>query len=573
MKSSTYTSNVLSQIYIPKPTVLSATFTYGFFTPDEALVESPAPKKNITPDTVSSIVKKAPRYVTLAITQPQTKKTKIPTSKAIKSVSSNIERIYSSEDIGNTGCTTVVVQDTVVLDRIYNSILRSAQARGITGNFTDITKELGYALGNAVDRKMLQELGSRYASAGAQFVSERERIGSGKFGQARETPFVAVISDKFLNDIVNSAADSFGIGPTDAIGMLDFETRQPQDDARRENQAISSNDYITVVEPISTKESSAKQFYYDTSYAAMLVYRKELLPDGSSETRLLDVVPNDTQSYIDFSVKLGSVYYYWTHAVYFVTTSAITANTGQVVTAEILMQSEASDVYRVKTVDDSPPPPPTDFALRWDYQAKRLNVSWTFPPNPTRDIKYFQVFRRASVAEPFELLVEYDFNDSLVMPTRAENLLENNVRKLSSPLTVYSDIEFKKDSRYIYTVAAVDARGMVSNYSTQLEASFDIVRNRLMTKLISPTGAPRPYPNVFLKGDLFLDAIVTTNKRRVKVYFDPEYLKLVDRTGNDLGLFKYENDAKYKITIIDTDRGQQTSLDMSIRDLLRLRAV
>jgi len=573
MKNSTYTSNVLSLVDLPTPIVGSAEFTYGYFTPDETLVEAASPKKIVSPDTVKSIQVNSPRYVTVKIVPPTTKRSTLPNSKLVSLVRGNLSRIYSSEDVGNTGCTTISVQDTGVLDRGYDLINRSASLRGITGNFTDITMELGYSLGNAIDRDLLQSLGTRYASAGAQFIADRTSIGSGKFGQIRENPYTAVISDKFVNDIVNSAADTLGVGVTDAAGLLDRETKKPQSNARRENQAISSNDYITFVDPVSVKESSAKQFYYDTSLVALLVYRKELLPKGDFETRLLDVLPCDAQSFIDFNVKLGSTYFYWTHAVYSVSTSAITANTGQVVTAEILMQSPPSDSYRVKTVDDVPPPPPADFTLRWDYQQKRLVLSWSFPPNPQRDIKYFQVFRRESVDDPFELLVEYDFNDSLLQPLRNEKVLENNTTKLSSPITVHLDSEFAKDSKFIYTVASVDARGMVSNYSTQLEATFDKTRNRLVTKLISPGGAPRPYPNVFLKGDLFLDSIVTTNKRRIKVYFDPEYLKLLDRSGNDLKLFSYEGRAKYKVTVVDTDRAEQITLDMSIRDLLRLRAV
>lgn len=573
MKNSTYTSNILSSVELPKTVVESAEFTYGFFTADESLVESPSPSRRVTPDIVKSLLLKSPRYVTLTITPPASKKTSLANSKALQIVRENITRIYSSEDVGNTGCTTVTLQDTGILDRAYDAINRSASMRGIEGNFTDITQELGYALGNAVDRKLLQDLGSRYSAAGAQFVTDRSRIGSGKFGQTRENPYVTVVADKFVNDIVNSAADSLGVGVTDSAGMLDLETRTAQEDARRENQAISSNDYITVVEPISTRESSSKQFYYDTSLVALLVYRKEIFPDGNTETRLLEVLPNDTQNYIDFNVKLGATYFYWTHAVYSVSTSAITANTGQVVTAEVLMQSEPSDSYRVRTYDDVPPPPPTDLSLRWDYQQKKLVVSWTFPPNPQRDIKYFQVFRRSETSEPFELLVEYDFNDSLSKPMRNENVLEGNRRVLNSPVTVFVDNEFRKDSKFIYTVVSVDARGMISNYSTQIEATFDIVRNRLVTRQVSPGGAPRPYPNVFLKGDLFLDSIVTTNKRRLKVYFDPEYLKLLDRSGNDLSLFSYENKAKYKVTVIDIDRAEQITLDMSIHDLLHLRVV
>ena len=165
------------------------------------------------------------------------------------------------------------------------------------------------------------------------------------------------------------------------------------------------------------------------------------------------------------------------------------------------------------------------------------------------------------------MLMEYDFNDSLALPIRYENILPGNTQKQSSPMTMYFDTDFKKDSDYIYAVACVDARGFVSNYSQQLRATFDIIRNKLVIELISPGNAPRPYPNVFLRGDIFLDSIVVKGKRRFKVYFDPEYLKLVDRTNNNMGLFHIENEGRYNISIIDVDRAENLNIPLTIKDL------
>ena len=106
-----------------------------------------------------------------------------------------------------------------------------------------------------------------------------------------------------------------------------------------------------------------------------------------------------------------------------------------------------------------------------------------------------------------------------------------------------------------------------SNYSEQLRVTFDSIRNRLQVEQVSPSGAPRQYPNVFLRGDLFLDSVVVTGKRRMKMYFDPEYLKLVDRAGNDLGLFLLSNRGSYNISIVDTARAESTSVELTIKDL------
>jgi hypothetical protein len=91
-----------------------------------------------------------------------------------------------------------------------------------------------------------------------------------------------------------------------------------------------------------------------------------------------------------------------------------------------------------------------------------------------------------------------------------------------------TDIDLLKTSKFIYTVASVDAHGMVSNYGSQFEVSFDFFKNRIVKQFVSSEGAPRQYPNMKLNIDLFKDVIKTEGQAslRMKVYFMPEYFKI-----------------------------------------------
>jgi hypothetical protein len=568
MKSSTYTSNILSSVKLAKPHLSNSEFQYGFFTRDETVVEGAKPKRvGTSPDRVLSQLRNSPRYVVLSFDPPNSNVPRSVTVEDIKLVKENISKIYSAEDVGNTSATTVLVQDTGLLDRVYRTIRRSADLRGISGNLTDISMRLGNSLGPAVDRVLLQDLTARFSEMGANFISDSSRIGSGKFGQVRSTVTSYTVSDKFVLDAVRSGELAGNLGPVSSAALLSDNVETLQNDARSEIQAISSNDYVTILEPVNIRESNAREFADGTELIATLVYRKETLQNGDEVTRLLDILPADSSRYFDHEIKLGATYHYWLHSVYRVTTHSLSVNTGQVVIAQVLFQSEASEAYTTRTDDVVPPPPPSDFDVRWDYRSKKLILSWAFPPLAQRDIKYFQVFRRSNLLESFTLLTEYDFNDSLAQPVRYENVLPSNSQKMNSPMTTYYDTEFRKDSDYIYCVASVDARGLVSNYSPQLRVTFDAIQNRLNVEQVSPGNAPRPYPNVFLRGDLFLDSIVTTGKRRLKIYFDPEYLKLVDRDGNDLGLFQLAESGKYKISILDVTRAESASVELAIKDL------
>lgn len=189
------------------------------------------------------------------------------------------------------------------------------------------------------------------------------------------------------------------------------------------------------------------------------------------------------------------------------------------------------------------------------------------PVNSQRDIKYFQVLRRNNIQEPFELLVEYDFNDIEGFVSRGDIPSQENTRVFNSLFTIFIDKEFRKNSDFIYTLASIDAKGLVSNYSEQLRIRFDIVKNRLIVEQISPSGAPRIYPNAFIKQDLFIDSIITKNNKHISVYFDPEYLKIVDKDKNDLGLILNKDKGRYVISVIDIDRGQSIKIPLSIQDL------
>jgi hypothetical protein len=116
----------------------------------------------------------------------------------------------------------------------------------------------------------------------------------------------------------------------------------------------------------------------------------------------------------------------------------------------------------------------------------------------------------------------------------------------------------------------VDAHGYVSNYSSQYRVTFNKRLNNIVVKCVSPQGAPRPYPNLYvnLPGTLTIDSITRSNVNKITVVFDPEYLEVTDRDGNDLGLIKYGSEsAKYYVNVIDTSRAEQVAVPVTINDL------
>ena len=123
-------------------------------------------------------------------------------------------------------------------------------------------------------------------------------------------------------------------------------------------------------------------------------------------------------------------------------------------------------------------------------------------------------------------------------------------------------------SSFIYAVACIDAHGLSSNLSPQFEISFDKYKNKINKRLISASGAPKSYPNLYLLDDAFVDVIKDSGHDRMTVYFDPEFLNVFNTDGSDLGLLATKNnDGLYKLQFINTDLQQATTLDIIVNDL------
>ena len=100
-------------------------------------------------------------------------------------------------------------------------------------------------------------------------------------------------------------------------------------------------------------------------------------------------------------------------------------------------------------------------------------------------------------------------------------------------------------------------------------------------RLISTRGAPAQMPNTKLINRLFTPTIKDSNHRRVKIYFDPEYLQLYEdakqgglENKRDLNLFDFASSneggsrkaAKYKLQILNVDLQQSKIIDIVIAD-------
>ena len=283
------------------------------------------------------------------------------------------------------------------------------------------------------------------------------------------------------------------------------------------------------------------------------------------------IVPRGTRSYLDTAIKYGKTYSYRIRSIVAVYTVAEIVNVWPGAWRCIIpFVSNPTKLLSLKASESVPPTSPADFNLHWNYQDSTLQLVWSFPNNPQRDIKYWQIFRRSSINEPFALIRMIDFDDSTVRSEFPETIDPSLISKFQSSVNYYVDPEFSKDSDYIYTMCSVDAHGQSSNYGMQFRVRFDRYKNKLIKELISPSGAMKQYPNTYLNAELTLDSVKSSGATKMRIYFDPEYLVVTGGTATtsftDRNFLRTSESAIYQLQLINIDRQKQSEVIISISD-------
>lgn len=365
------------------------------------------------------------------------------------------------------------------------------------------------------------------------------------------------VSKNFKTELLSN------IPPVHTYRSIDYELQVKAVDIQELNLGGNSN----------VREKFLRE-YPQIKFAGYLIEKYEVLPNGNAEfLGRLYVRDHDRNFAVDTEVRYGGTYTYKIRTVCQVkaVVHTIQENSAcaQAVLATCFMASEGK-LFSVNCVERVPPPPPTNLRVTFDFETLVPRITWQFPINPQRDIKRFQIFKRFSIDEPFTLLHEYDFDNSLVRSPVAEVAPAEKITAMNRPRTYYTDTSHAEGEKPIYAIACVDAHGLSSNYSPQLMVERDRYTNRVKRTIISRGNAPKPYPNIYLNNDTFEDAIKTSEYDRIRIIFDPEYYRVVKndvvpnsglagQTGTqiverDLNLLAIDdNNFRYKFHFINID--------------------
>jgi len=571
----------------PEIANFSAKFVYNFFTPDEKLNDSGTTppdfieKRSLANFDNAFLDSKnfnrfVPRYVRF-----EWKPVPLgnrPELSGQVSIAKNISKIHNEQTFITDDFTNIFFQDTNTGDKIAYFIRRAIdEAREDLSKSRraksplDIVKFLNQNTTPIIKGNFLADSFIRLKNKGIRFLNEKneDAITQTILERVKDVRTRTQLNNKFINTLLKTTSQN-------PINIFDDETRKLLPETQRIQQKaisqeassiLSGKDYdFEVLDILDYKTIDPNAFDSTVQVVGYIIDKVEYTQNGPIQRQAVIVESQNASSTADLKVRYGSKYGYSMRSVVFVEIAVEDDDSNSVIAVSFLVCSRSSPEIVIDTREFVAPPPAADFNIEWDYQKNAPRLSWSFPVNSQRDIKYFQVFRRSSIKEPFQLIKMFDFNDSLSPADLPEIVDEILVEKATSPKAYYFDFEFTKESKAIYTICTMDAHGFSSNYSIQFEISFNKFKNKLVKKLVSLSGAPKPYPNFFLQRDTFVDSIRTSGAKSARIIFNPEYLNVVDRKGNDLRLLKTEQKSVYRLQMINVDLQQQQVLNIKLLD-------
>lgn len=587
-------------IDIPKVKNFQAKFQYNFFVADEAVESSITgiPNNVLQRQTdqfdtsfIDQIKSRVPRFVRFDFTpvtiQSYTKETNdatirdnnIRSRKVEKNyIKNNLSKIIDEDYFTIDDFTTVNLNDQSITNKLFQLI--SGTAMILIEDRAQADAQSGKQLAKETDKMSSDQVTFQFLSKYLVQPNEDntfffEKNANKLYGDAasrlKEVDIHVQVNNKFFNDIVNtSIVNSYSTFNSDFTSLYAISKAIQQNAKSRTLSDMMNDDYKSVISQVSYVpfNSNTSTTQTESKVVGYMIEKSEILPNGKSIQHDSIILENPfISTAIDYDVKYYSTYEYNVRTITELTIPTIIEDTRELVIAKVLLKSNPTYKVQVKCVDFRVPSTPTDFNFHFNFEIKKLVLTWTYPPTQERDVKKFQVFRRQNINEPFQLMQVYDFDDSQVKAISGEKFLPELVIKNMSPTLMWIDPDFNRDSSFIYALASIDAHGLTSNYSEQIMITFDKFKNKIIKKRISSSGAPKPYPNMYLNSDTFVDLMRDNGHKSMTIAFVPEHLAIYNNQQQDLKFLTTTKDSgKYKISIINTDIQIEKTVDITLED-------
>jgi hypothetical protein len=570
---------------VPEMEKVDASFTYNFFVADETINESgnDALNGNLsarflrkgTVDT-ANLNARIPRYATLTFGLKDTKKSILTTkNSSIKSSVDELRRalrrgqIFSEDDASGLNFVSVCAGNKQLPQSIENMLRMRLNSIG-TEEATPLELLTTIAETSEIDSNLLESMlppslkeESDVSTCGPFFAKEAEQSTLMQLN-AMYAPFMRRTSAQR------------GTSLNSAQAVDDFLHSLKTWSTVRNNPALLSNDeYLFDVPYVDLEAIETDDFVAEADVVGFIIEKKRVYKGVRYPMPPIVASGVQVRSMYDAQIAYGQTYEYTGRVIAKFRVPA-TNTEGDTFIKTFLLASKPAPTVSITVKEDRRPDPPSDINFYFEYDKENLVITWSPPVNPQRDVKCIQVFRRKTIKDPFELIVNFDFDDSVVRTEPKEHIDPGINRAIKSFPTYFIDTEFDKTKSYIYAVVCVDARQLSSRYSAQVKVSFNTTKNKIKKEFLSYSGAPKQYPNWFLKENFFVDTMKDSAHKAIQIYFNPEAYTLLRNGREVIPAFcttTIDPLSKYVFQFINTDRLLDQKLEITIDDSILVESV
>ena len=567
-------------IDLPEVSDVEASSVYNFYVNDEMINESgeSAVNGNVSLNlqekgtaNTANINARTPRYIKLSFAVEDTKKSIL--GKKSRSIKTNPAEVYSAlakgevyteEATAGTGFTNYVFSQENIKTDLAEFWSRKFQS-------------LGPDFDEATTLDMLEEVQQESTEPSSSMLESMipPNLNANNRNFLRNESkhyMVAMLNTSYApymlkREVVKGA----GLASSENLSRFLAAVNSSSEDMDR---YVSDDEYLFDV-PLSNISIAPADFIAEAEVVGYLFEKERLFRGRSYKMPPIFVQGSSIREAYDSQVAYGQRYRYRARSIAKFRVPVTDWESGRTYVGEFFFASRSSSPVTAKISEDVRPDPPSDVSYHYDYGEDNLLITWSPPVNPQRDVKYIQVFRRKDVNEPFELLAHYDFDDSVIVKKSKENITSGLVIESEAMPTYYVDADFDRTKSFIYAIVCIDARQNSSYYSTQTRVSYDETTHKIKREFISYQGAPKQYPNWFLKQNFFPDSIKDSSHENVKIYFNPEAYTLLRSSGERIPAFfstDLDPSAKYLFQFINVDRLAEHQIDIQIqksRSLIR----
>lgn len=593
----------IDNVNVPEVTDHRAEFVYNFYLKDERI--------NPADVSLTNDLTKTPRYISIRWTSPNSsnfENEKLDLEKKSYedlSIEKNSEKIVSEDNFFNPGYINHTFSNIEVIEQGATDIENySRMSRRDDESVFKMAKvqieEMSPALGNTNSNysRIAGELTETYAkladfpknSLGLRVYDERKSPIDEDDLLRSITESVSLtlkINNAIIPDIFRNSRIKRNATNLEALRVSYSEALSGFKNKEGMSLVPVQNDYTNV---------STSKLTQPVKLIGYVIDRYKATEQGFEKEKTFYIEDIQKTNFEDVSILYGVTYVYTIRVVASVKMLTYSADGSSVNSSTIYVSSRPVSTP-VECYEYSPPPEPNNIRFVFDYVKRNLKIHWDMPVNPQKDVKQFQVFRRKSIKEPFELIAQYgfdntDFGSGTTRYKTGEVVDANNITQVfpdyrplikiyDAPVYMHTDEDFTVDpeffisSDYIYSICSIDAHGMISNYSSQHRVTFDSYKNKLSTRVVCDAGSPRQYPNMNLRMDAFKDVISVSGdaSRKLDVYFTPEYLKVKDERNISYKVVEAQTDKTkpyYLLQFINIDNQKIQSLKIDIKDPERL---